>query len=43
MYQNFIEFTKVLKAKAKNLMIEFNFQIMLPKFYSPDQDLLDNL
>ena len=36
MYQNFLDFNNIMKSKAERIMIEFNFSMQLPTFYTPD-------
>lgn len=43
MYQNFVNFTQILKSKAKVIMKEFGFAISLPKYYEPDPEMVETL
>ena len=42
-YQNFVNLTTVMKAKADIIMSEFDFSIKLPNFYSVDSSLIQTL
>lgn len=42
-YQNFVNLTKVMKTKADKIMIEFDFTIKLPSYYTPDASLVETL
>ncbi len=42
-YQNFVDLTNIMKSKADQIMIEFQFNLQLPQYYVPDAGLLDTL
>ncbi len=42
-YQNFVSLTNVMKNKADQIMIEFDFNVKLPQYYTPDASLVDTL
>lgn len=42
-YQNFVNLTKVMKTKADKIMMEFEFTIKLPQYYTPDASLVETL
>lgn len=42
-YQNFVNLTKVMKTKADKIMMEFEFSIKLPQYYTPDASLVETL
>lgn len=42
-YQNFVDLTKTMKSKVDYIMMEFNFNLQLPQYYTPDQSLVSSL
>lgn len=42
-YQNFVSLTNVMKNKADAIMVEFEFNVKLPQYYTPDKSLVDTL
>ena len=42
-YQNFVSLTGIMKSKADFIMVEFDFNIKLPQYYTPDPSLVQNL
>lgn len=42
-YQNFVNFTKILKSKGSVIQSEFGFHISLPKYYDPDPEMIETL
>jgi hypothetical protein len=42
-YQNFVSLTNVMKNKADAIMMEFDFNVKLPQYYTPDASLVDTL
>ncbi len=42
-YQNFVSLTNVMRNKADKIMMEFEFNVKLPQYYTPDKSLVENL
>ncbi len=42
-YQNFVSLTKVMKNKAEQIMVTFEFNVKLPSYYTPDENLVETL
>lgn len=42
-YQNFVNLTSIMKTKAEFIMREFDFNIKLPQYYTPDSVLVETL
>ena len=42
-YQNFVNFTKIMRQKGTNLQSEFGFHLSLPKYYEPDPEMIETL
>jgi hypothetical protein len=42
-YQNFVSLTNVMKNKADAIMMEFDFNLKLPQYYTPDGSLVETL
>ena len=43
-YKNFVDLTSSMKSKADKIQMKFNFTlIQLPKYYVPDEGLVDTL
>ena len=42
-YQNFVNLTQILKTKSDFIMHEFDFNVKLPAYYTPDSVLVDTL
>ena len=43
MYQNFVNFTNIIKSKADLIMCEFQFHMRLPEYYKPNPDDVEQL
>ncbi len=42
-YQNFVNLTGIMKTKAEYIMREFDFNVKLPQYYTPDNVLVETL
>ena len=43
MLENFVKLTEAFKFKGKHLLFMFNFPLVLPKFYEPDHEKIEEL
>ena len=42
-YQNFVSLTNVMRNKADVIMREFDFNVKMPQYYTPEASLVETL